>query len=74
MGKPRKPVNRGDVASWSWLRVRERVAAVRVYIYEHPTRYTIAWSSPLAVGTVLTLEHWQVTFPAIQAAVSGLVA
>ena len=66
MGKPRKPQNRGDVRSWSWLRVRERIATVRVWMYEHPTRTTIGWSCPLAVGAALTLEHWQVTFPWLQ--------
>ena len=70
MGKPRKPVNRGDVSSWSWLRVRERVAATRCHIAEHPHR----WSAAATVPLVLTVEHYQTTFPAIAGFVASSVA
>lgn len=70
MGKPRKPQNRGDVASWSWLRLRERVAATRCHIAEHPHR----WSAAATVPVVLTVEHYQTTFPAIVGFASSVAA
>lgn len=74
MGKPRKPQNRGDVVSWSWFRLRERTAAVRLYVYEHPHRCTAAVVAPATLVCGFTLEHWQVTFPWIVATAQSLAA
>ncbi len=70
MGKPRKPRSRGDVTSWSFLRVRERVATVRVWMYEHPRTMGGIYFVPAA----LMLEHYQVTFPWVASTVQGWAA
>ena len=65
---PRKPMDRGEVESRTRLRIRERIAAVRWFFYCHPW---LLWVAGGAVAT-LTVEHYDVTFPAIGGFFTGL--
>jgi len=64
---PRKPQNRGDVVSRTPLRLRERTAALRVWMHRHPRTMGGVYFVPVAI----VLEHWQTTFPALTGAVAA---
>lgn len=56
---PRKPQKRDDVVSRTPLRLRERVAFVRYWLFVHKRTQGALLCAP----SLLILEHYRVTFP-----------
>lgn len=66
---PRKPIDRGEVESWSKFRIREKWAAIVWFFYTQRVLDGLL----LGITATLVIEHNDVTFPAIAAFFQGAV-